>query len=60
MKVKDFLLIGLGVLVVILKLENSKLNGEVEILKENLSDVNRRCDNKDRYIGKILTELKKS
>ena len=57
---KDFLLISLGVLVVILELKNSELNGEVKILKENLSDVNKRCDTKDRYIGKILTELKKS
>lgn len=57
---KDFLLISLGVLAVILTLENSELEGEVKILKENLSDINRRCDTKDRYIGKILTELKKS
>lgn len=57
---KDFLLLGLGIFVLFLGLENSRLKGEVNILKDNLSDLNKRCDDKDRYIGKILTEFKKS
>ena len=57
---KDFLLLGLGIFVLFLGLENSRLKGEVNMLKDNLSDLNKRCDDKDRYIGKILTEFKKS
>lgn len=60
MNKRDIFLIGLGVFVIILGLRNSRLRGEVDILKDNLSDLNRRCDDKDRYIGKILTEFKKS
>lgn len=50
--------VGLGVLSLIFCIKNSKLRGENEILKQNLFDLNKRCDDKDRYIGKILTELK--
>jgi hypothetical protein len=51
-------LIGLGATAIILGLKNSKLNGEIKILQGNLEELNRKCDDKDRYIGKILTELK--
>jgi len=50
--------VGLGTLSIIVGIKNSKLRGENEILKQNLSDLNKRCDDKDRYIGRILTELK--
>ena len=58
--VAGVLVIGLGITAVILGLRNSKLTGENETLKKHLEDLNIICDNKDRYIGKILTELKKS
>lgn len=52
------ILVGLGTTAIILGLKNSKLHGEIKILRGNLEELNRRCDDKDRYIGKILTELK--
>lgn len=52
------ILVGLGTTVIILGLKNSKLRGEIKTLRGNLEELNRRCDDKDRYIGKILTELK--
>ncbi len=52
------ILVGLGATAIILGLKNSKLHGEIKTLRENLEELNRRCDDKDRYIGKILTELK--
>ncbi len=54
------LTMGLGIAVIALIIGNSKLTGENETLKKHLEDLNKRCDDKDRYIGKILTELKKS
>ena len=52
------ILVGLGTTAIILGLKNSKLHGEIKTLRGNLEELNRRCDDKDRYIGKILTELK--
>ena len=52
------ILVGLGTTAIILGLKNSKLHGEIKTLRGNLDELNRRCDDKDRYIGKILTELK--
>ena len=56
-----FVLVGftfLGAGTIIFGLKNSRLKGENEVLKQSLSDLNKRCDDKDRYIGKILTEFK--
>lgn len=52
------ILVGLGATAIILGLRNSKLYGEIKILQGNLEESNRRCDDKNRYIGRILTELK--
>ena len=52
------ILVGLGATAIILGLKNSKLHGEIKTLRGNLEELNRKCDDKDRYIGKILTELK--
>lgn len=52
------ILVGLGTTAIILGLKNSKLHGEIKTLRGNLEELNRKCDDKDRYIGKILTELK--
>lgn len=52
------LTISLGILAIILGLKNSRLQGEVKILQDGLDELNKRCDDKNRYIGKILTEIK--
>lgn len=54
----DVVLLGLGVTVLVLGMKYSKLSGENEILKKGMEELNKKCDDKDRYIGKILTELK--
>ena len=50
--------ISLGIIALTLGLRNSRLQGEIKILQNNLVELNKRCDDKDRYIGKILTEIK--
>lgn len=50
--------IGLGGIILYLSLKNSRLKGENETLKQINTDLNDRCDYKDRTIGKILTEFK--
>lgn len=61
-KTKEILIGGiifsLGVAVVILSIKTSRQSGEIKTLKENLSGANKICDDKNRYIGKILTEFK--
>ena len=58
-----FVLVGLtclGIGTVILGIKNSRLKEENNILKRSLENLNEQCDKKDRYIGKILTEFRKS
>jgi hypothetical protein len=50
--------LGLGGIILYLSLKNSRLKGENETLKQINTDLNNRCDYKDRTIGKILTEFK--
>lgn len=53
-----FGIVSLGIAVIVLERNNSKLIGRNEYLEQRIKEEMENSERKNRYIGRILTELK--